>query len=443
MPLLYVAVVVAVVLLVQTRMLPFRYFRRIRKTMAAKKKKKDERAISSFSACCTALGNTLGVGNIAGVAVAIALGGPGALFWLWIANVLGVIIKYSESVLGGAYRKVDRESGYYHGGIMWYIEGCLGKNWKWLSVLYAAIYGIADLVYPATQLNSVVGAIENAAPIPPITVGAVSAILMGVVIIGGIRRLSEMAEKIIPVMATVYVLAVVIILIDNIAVLPSVFADVFACAVTPAAAAGGFAGASASMAVRHGIARGFYSNGAGNGDAAFAHAAADVLHPVEQGTWAMIEVIVDAVICSSTALLILSTGVLETGLSGAALTTAAFATVFGSRAAAVFVGIIIFLFAFTTAVVSAYYGELCLKYIIQKEQIVKWILGPYKILMCLSAVAGSVMSLELLWGITDFFMALCMFICLFVLFLSRKKIAELTKDYISKYSGSQEKRTRV
>lgn len=433
-PLLCVAVAVAVILTISVRAFPFRHFGQILKHVTGRdavRTKGTDKGISSFSACCTALGNTLGVGNIAGVAIALASGGPGALLWLWVADLLGLTIKYTEAVLGVRYREIDPETGLYRGGIMWYIESGVGRNWKWLAVLYALIYSLSGFNYPAMQINAVVGALSGTLPIPPVVIGVISALLIGFVVLGGIRRLSDMANKVVPLMSLLYMLLILVVLGCNIRAVPAAVGHVFSCAFSGAAATGGFAGATASMAIRYGIARGFYSNGAATGDAAFAHGAADVAHPVLQGMWGVTEVLVDALVCTSTALVILSTGVLDTGLSGAALTTAAFATLMGNYGAALFVGIVTMLFAFTTAVVCAYYGELCLRYVVGGTRVEKYLIYPYRFCMCASAVVGSVASLENLWGLSDLFLALCMFICLFALVKCRKEVAALTKDYVT------------
>ena len=434
MPLLYVAIAVAVILTISTRAFHFRYFAHILRHVVRGgrgRARGTARGISSFSACCTALGNTLGVGNIAGVAIALAAGGPGALFWLWIADMLGLVIKYSEAVLGVRYRETDPETGLYRGGLMWYIEGGMGKRWKWLALVYALIYCSSGVNYPAMQINAVVGAMEGIIPIPPLAIGIVCAILIAFVVLGGIKRLSEMANFLIPPMALLYMVLILVVLLCNASRLPAVLGQVFSCAFSGAAAQGGFAGATASMALRYGIARGFYSNGAGNGDAAFAHAAADVDDPVKQGMWGVTEVLVDTLVCTSTALVILSTGVLDTGLSGAALTTAAFGTLLGERWAAGFVGVITLLFAFTTAVVCTYYGEVCLRYVVRGLAVEKYLVWPYRLLMCGSAILGSVATLESLWGLSDLFLAVCMFICLFVLVRCRKEVAQLTRQYVA------------
>lgn len=432
MPVLYAAMSVSLILLVSMRGFVFRYGGHIVKQIIGKgNKESSEKGISSFAACCTALGNTLGVGNIAGIAVGLAYGGPGALFWIWVAGLLGIAIKYSEVTLGAKFRTIDPVTGMYRGGIMWYIEMGAGQKWKWLAVLFAIVYGFTDLTVPAVQINSIVGVFSTTWHVPPIAIGLISAVLIAFVLLGGIRRLSDMANKVIPFAATLYFTASVIVLIVKFPVLPDVIKQVFISAFTGSAAAGGFAGATTIAALRHGIMRGFYSNGAATGDAAFAHSVAEVDHPVKQGMWGAAEVMIDTIVCSCTALVILSTGVLETGLEGTALTTAAFASFIGSeKAAALFIGIIVALFAFTTAVVCAYYGEICVQYLIKDSRIVKYAVPLFRMTICVFAIIGSVIPLGLLWTINDYCLVLCMFICMVALLLNRRHIAELTKDYV-------------
>lgn len=437
MPVLYAAVIVSLILLISMRGFVFRYAGHIFNQVIGKGRKNHEvsdQGISSFAACCTALGNTLGVGNIAGIAVGLAYGGPGALFWIWIAGLLGISIKYTEVTLGARFRSIDPETGMYRGGIMWYIEQGMGAKWKWLAAIFALLYGITDMTVPAVQINSIVGAFEMVWNFPPIIIGILSACLIAFVLLGGIRRLSEMANKVIPFAAILYFAVSLMVLLFHITALPGVIKNVFFSAFTGSAAAGGFAGATTMMALRYGIMRGFYSNGAATGDAAFAHSVAEIAHPVQQGMWGAVEVVVDLIVCSCTAFVILSTDVLETGLEGTALTTAAFATFFGNNhAAAWFIGIIVALFAFTTAVVCAYYGEICVKYLIKNKAAAKYVAYGFRFLICVFAVIGSITPLNILWTFNDFVLALCMFICMFALLMNRRHIAALTRDYTERF----------
>lgn len=432
MPVLYATIIVSLILLVSTKGFVFRYAGHIFREIIGKGNRgSSEKGISSFSACCTALGNTLGVGNIAGIAVGLAYGGPGALFWIWVAGLLGIAIKYSEVTLGAKYRTIDPNTGMYRGGIMWYIELGAGKKWKWLAILFVILYGFTDLTVPAVQINSIVGVFCTTWEIPPILIGFISAVLIAFVLLGGIRRLSDLANKVIPFAAVLFFGVSLVVLLANLPALPSVFKAVFVDAFTGAAAAGGFAGATTMAALRHGIMRGFYSNGAATGDAAFAHSIAEVEHPVQQGMWGAAEVVIDIIVCSCTALVILSTGVLETGLEGTALTTAAFQTFLGNqKLAALFVGIVVALFAFTTAIVCAYYGEICVQYLVNNPKIEKYAVPLFRFTICVFAVIGSVVPLNLLWMINDYCLVVCMFTCMAALLLNRKNIAALTKEYV-------------
>lgn len=386
--------------------------------------------VSPFAACCTALASTLGVGNIAGVSVAIATGGPGAIFWMWFVAVLGFIVKFSEISLGMAYREKDPETGLWRGGFYWYVKRGLGRRWKWIGVIWTIILGCAMVFAPAVQMNSLVGAVHTSFPeISAWIIGIVAAILMGVVLLGGIKGISKFAETVVPGMAVVYTLASIYVIIMYFANIPAVFAMIFEYAFTPAAATGGFAGSTVLLAIRWGLARGVYSNEAGTGMAPLAHSSATVNHPVKQGIWGITEVFIDTiVVCTMTALVVLCTGVWDSGANGAALTTLAFGTAFGSQVAGtIFVSIIISFFAFTTAVVNVYYGEICVGILGGQKFIM-----PYRILGCIFAVVGSVGALATLWNLFDFFFGVCAVCNLIVCFLMRKQIGALIKDYLAR-----------
>lgn len=388
--------------------------------------------ISSFKAFCMALCNTLGTGNIAGVGVAIALGGPGAALWIVLADILALIIKYGEIALGVKYHEKDPATGFYRGGLMWYVEKGLGKQWRWIAVVYAAFYGIAIINTPAVQVNSMASAIVTFFPIPTIVIGAVCAGVMGIVLIGGVTRLSNVAEKIVPIMAMLYFMGTVFVLCKYFYHIPDTLVLMVQYAFSDAEAiAGGFGGATMIQAARHGFARGFYSNGAGCGDAPFAHASADVSNPAEQAIWGISEVFVDAIVCTCTSLVILTTGSWQTGLSGAQLSIKAFAIAFGNEiAAGAFISVIIIFFAFTTAVMCAYFGELCISYLLKDMKQVRYI---YRFIMCCSAMAGSsefmVIHLNKLWLLGDFNLAIDTLLSVLVLFLMRKEVFEITREY--------------
>lgn len=356
--------------------------------------------ITPFQAVSTALAATVGTGNIAGVATAIALGGPGAVFWMWISAFFGMMTKFSEVVLAVQYREKNAD-GSWSGGPMYYIRN--GLNLKWLATLFAilgafAAFGIGNMV----QSNSVADAINATFNIPHYVTGIVLAIGAALVILGGIGRIASVTEKLVPFMALFYIIGGVLILILNASGIPGAFAEIFSHAFSARAATGGFAGAAVMMAMRYGVARGVFTNEAGLGSAPIAHAAAKTDHPVRQGLWGIFEVFVDTIlICTVTALAILSTGVwlpANTGgeqLTGAALTTAAFNKGLPGPGG-IIVAIGILLFAFSTILGWAYYGEKCAEYLF----------GPkvkkfYRILWIPLVFVGTVANLELIWGIAD------------------------------------------
>ena len=390
--------------------------------------------ISPFQACCTALASTLGVGNIAGVSVAIATGGPGAVFWMWAVALMGFIVKFSEITLGMAYRERDPETGRWHGGFYWYVRRGLGKSWKWLGIFWAVILGCAMVFAPAVQANSVVEAIRVSFDVPGWIVGVIFAVIMAVVLVGGIKSISSFAEKVVPLMALAYVIGSIFILVKFGSNIPHVFAMIFEYAFTPMAATGGFAGSTVMLAIRWGLARGVYSNEAGTGMAPLAHSSSSANHPVKQGLWGISEVFVDTIIvCTMTALVVLCTGVWTEGGTGAALTATAFGAGFGNAiAGTVFEVAIITFFAFTTALVNVYYGEICMTVLGGKKFIL-----PYRLLGCAFAIIGSVGALSVLWNLFDFFFGVCAVCNLVVCFLMRKQIGALINDYLTRLKSGK------
>lgn len=436
LPMLILTGAIAVVYTITNKGFQFTHFGHVIKATFGKMAKATEnrtntKGISSFKAMCMALSNTLGVGNIAGVSVAIAMGGPGAVFWMWIAGLLGMIIKYGEITLGCKYREIDPETGMYCGGIMWYIEKGIGKNWKWMAAAYAVIYIISGINGPGVQVNTLATSMTAYFDIPSTLIGVVTAVLMGAVLIGGLKRISEFAGKVVPFMSVMYLAIVLLIVILNIKAIPEAFISIFRYAVSDCQAiAGGFGGAGMAMALRYGIARGFYSNGAGVGDSPFAHSAANVKHPSEQGIWGIAEVAIDTVVCTGTALIVLMTGVWKTGESGAPLTASAISKAFGNEVFGnIFIIVIVLFFALTTAVMCAYYGEISVRYFTKK----KLAMIGYRFVICLYAVFCTnpffMERLDIVWRIGDFNSAFAMIISLFTLFLLRKDVAECTKEY--------------
>ena len=383
-----------------------------------------EGEVTAFQAVATALAATVGTGNIAGVATAIASGGPGAVFWMWLAAVVGMTTKFSEVVLAVNYRE-KTEDGRYVGGPMYFIKNGLG--WGWLATIFAvfgalAAFGIGNM----TQSNSVALAVEGSFRVPPYATGIVLAIITGLVIVGGIKRIGAFTEKLVPFMAAIYIIGGLVIIFSNISAVPAAFATIFSSAFTPRAAVGGFAGATIAQAIRFGVARGVFTNEAGLGSAPIAHAAATTDHPVRQGLWGVFEVFVDTiVICSITAIAIITTGAWESGQSGAVLTTLAFDTALPGGGYIVTVGLV--LFAFSTILGWEYYGERCLEYLAGTKPIF-----AYRIIWVIFVVVGAIGGLEFIWSLADTLNGLMAIPNLVgVLFLSGT-VFKLTKEFFAK-----------
>jgi len=350
--------------------------------------------ISPFQALTTALSATIGTGNIAGVATAIFLGGPGAMFWMWVCALFGMATKYAEAVLAVKYRQVLPD-GTMQGGPMRYIAEGLGLKWLgWLFALMGCIaaFGIGSMV----QSNSVAVALEQTWSIPPVLTGVVLAVLTGIVIIGGIKRIGKVTEKLVPIMAVAYVIGALGILLLNIDKVPMAFSLIFQHAFSPASAAGGFAGAAVSAAIRFGVARGVFSNEAGLGSAPIAHAAAKTKSPVRQGLIAMTGVFFDTiVICSMTGLVILSTGAWTSGETSSALTYLAFEQGLpGPGGLIVTLGLAVF--AYSTMIGWAYYGEECVEYLFGLKARM-----PYRYIFCIVIALGAFQKVGFVWDFSD------------------------------------------
>lgn len=401
-----------------------------------------EGTISPFKATCLALCNTLGVGNIVGVSLAVSLGGPGAIFWIWVAGILALSIKYAEITLGVKYREKDPATGMYRGGFIWYVEKGLGKKWKWLSVVYAVVLTVVYINAPAVQVNSAVSAVTNCFPgIPTLLLGTIFALIVFFILNGGLKRVSGFAEAVVPVMAGAYFILTLLVLILNITELPAAFGAIFYHAVTDTKAiTGGFGGATVAAALRYGIARGFYSNGAGTGDSPMAHAAADVEHPSQQGMWGITEVVIDVLVCTCTGLAVLVTGTWETGLSGAPLTASAFSAAFHSTTFGnVFVAITIVLFAITTATACGHYGSICLGYL-TKSKVIRFlyicVISLWAVFECIPTF---VENISFFWSVGDFNVAITIFLNLIALFLLRKDVFQTTEDFRKSISTQKQK----
>jgi len=353
--------------------------------------------VSSFAALCTALSATIGTGNIAGVATAIVLGGPGALFWMWIAAFFGMATKYSEGLLAVKFRTTD-ENGQMAGGPMYYIEK--GLNNKFLAKIFAffgigvAFFGIGTFA----QVNAINDVMKATFNIPKIGTSVVLTILVALVILGGIKRISKVAEKIVPAMAIFYVLSALIIIFMNISMLPEAFSLVIKSAFTKTAGMGGFAGATVLMAMRSGIARGVFSNESGLGSAPIAAAAAKTDSCVKQGLISMTGTFIDTiVICTMTGLVIIMSGLWNGSLNGANLTSASFNSLLPTSSLGQYVVTIgLIFFAFTTILGWNYYGERCSVYLFGVKSIL-----PYKIIYLILVAIGGFLKLSLIWTLAD------------------------------------------
>lgn len=384
----------------------------------------DERGeISPFQALMTALSATIGTGNIAGVATAIYLGGPGAVFWMWIIALFSMATKYGEAVLAVRYREVDT-LGQHVGGPMYYIRNGLGSGWQWLGSAFAmfgmvAAFGIGNMV----QANSVAEALEYTFGLPRWATGIAAAVLAGAVIIGGVRSIARFAAAVVPVMAVLYTALAAIVLLMNANAIPGALILIVQSAFTGSAASGSFTGATVWMALRWGSARGIFSNEAGLGSAAIAHAAAKTSRPVEQGMVAMLGTFIDTLcVCTCTALVIIVTGAWTLPEKGAPMSAAAFGLGVGDWGASM-VGVALAVFAFTTVVGWSYYGERCAEFLFGVG-----VINGYRVLWILALLLGAVIKLELAWALADIFNGLMAIPNLIALLLLSPVIFKLTRE---------------
>ncbi|MFM0792845.1 alanine/glycine:cation symporter family protein [Streptococcus suis] len=385
--------------------------------------------VSSFAALCTALAATVGTGNIVGVATAITTGGPGALFWMWVAAFFGMATKYAEGFLAIKYRTKDA-NGQAAGGPMHYITLGMGKNWKPLAVFFAisgvlvALLGIGTF----SQVNSITASLETSFGLAPQLVSIVTAISIAFFIFGGIEKISDVSTKVVPFMAILYILASITVLAVHWDQLLPTLVLVFKSAFTPAAAMGGFVGATVKEAIQRGIARGVFSNESGLGSAPIAAAAAKSDDPVEQGLISMTGTFIDTlIICSLTGLSILVTDQWTTeGLAGAPLTQAAFATVFGNTGS-IALTISLVLFTFTTILGWSYYGERCIEFLFGTKSIL-----PYRLLFVAMVALGGFLKLDLIWTIADIVNGLMALPNLIALLALSPVIIKETRQYFAK-----------
>ncbi len=390
----------------------------------------DEGEITHFQALSAALSATIGTGNIAGVGTAIALGGPGAIFWMWVTAVFGMGLKYAECLLSLNFRTIH-EDGTVGAGPMYYLEKGLGQ--KWLGILFAvfaavASFGIGNMV----QANSVAEPVLNTFGVPKLVTGLIIGGLVFAVIVGGIKRIGLVASRLVPLMAVFYVSGALWVIISNIEMIPTAFSMIFSDAFTGTAATGGFAGAALAQAIRFGVARGVFSNEAGLGSAPIAHGAAQTKEPVREGLVAMLGPFIDTiVICTMTALVILTTnaftlnGTDGNALTGAVLTAKAFNIGLpGPGDYIVSIGIIFF--AFSTAISWSYYGDRCVDYLFGEKMVM-----PYRVIYCILLPVGASVKLATVWTISDIFNALMAWPNLVGLIFLSPVVIQLTKEYFS------------
>lgn len=394
-------------------------------------KTSDRKAISPFQALSTALAATMGTGNIAGVATAIVLGGPGAIFWMWVSALFGMMTKFSEIALSMKYR-YKNEKGEWIGGPMVFLDRALGL--KWLAALFAAFAALASFgIGCAAQSNSVADALYTVFGADKGIVGVVLALLCGLVIIGGIRRIGRLTEILVPFMAVFFMAGCILLIGMNAGHLPGAFGSIFSGAFRVQAVGGGIGGFTIAQALRFGVARGVFSNEAGLGSSPMAHAASDTKEPVRQAMWGVFEVFADTIVgCSITALAILTTGVHEiSDKSGAALTSEAFSTGFGSFGG-VFVAIGICLFAFATLVSWSYYGERGYEYLFGNKTTIL-----YKLAFLFCIFLGATTHLDLVWSVADTLNGLMAIPNLIGVVALSGTVAVMTREYLEKYKGKR------
>lgn len=422
--------------------------------------KKDKKSISQFQALCTALAATIGTGNIAGVAAAIVIGGPGAVFWMWIAAFFGMMTKYSENVLGIYYRHRNKD-GEWVGGTMYYLRDGLGsyKHGKKLGAALAAVFSVFTVFATLgtgnlAQVNKITLNLESAffkgvdlgtvggVPVLSLIIGLVLTVLAGIIILGGLQRIASFAEKIVPFMASLYVVGVLILFFQHINMVGPIFSSIFRFAFGADAVVGGLSGVAISKVITQGCKRGVFSNEAGLGSSVMIHASSDVKEPVKQGMWGIFEVFFDTfVICTMTAVVVLSSGYidLQTGLpvsaniNDATLVSQAFGNTFGV-AGEMFVAVAILLFAFTTILGWSQYGSRAIGYLFGEKST-----KVFRVIFVLITCAGAVMSSTLAWDISDTFNGLMMVPNLIGVVVMAPLVAKITKNYVDrKIKGKDE-----
>ena len=406
-------------------------------TLFKKQDSKDHGAnISPFQAVTTALAGTVGTGNISGVTGAIFTGGAGAVFWMWVAAFFGMITKYAEILLAMKYRIKD-ENGVYHGGPMYYIENGIGKNWKWLAVIFCLLGGFASFgIGNIAQSSEISGALTDLFKLPPLASGILIAVVVALVTLGGIKRIGKVTSLLVPFMSIFYIVAGIILILMRITHIPAVFGQIFAGAFSFKSVGGGLFGYTIMMAMKQGFARGVFSNEAGLGSAPIAHAASSTEEPCEQAIWGVFEVFIDTiVICSITAFAVLLSGILdaEGGLSAyaskGAAAAAAFNTILPGTLGGKIIELSLLFLALSTILSWAYYGENCWGYLTKNN---KTFILIYKIIFALVCIVGAMGSGTLMWDIADTLNGLMAIPNLIALLMLSGVVAKVTKDYFSK-----------
>lgn len=430
---------VGLLLAFKTRFIQFRKFGYAIKNSIGKifvKEEAKEGSMTAWQAVCTALAATVGTGNIAGVAGAIALGGPGAVFWMWVSALLGMGTKFAEVTLAVHYRETNA-AGDYVGGPMYYIKNGLGKKWQWMASVYAGLGALTVLgTGNATQVNTIVASINSALTsngvinesqtgTVALIIGIVCAILVGIVLLGGVQRIGSVTEKLVPFMAAVFILLAIGVVVINASAVPAVFKAIFAGAFNPQAFTGGVVG-TFFITMRRGISRGIFSNEAGIGTGSMAHACADTDSPVKQGMFGIFEVFADTiVICTLTALVILcgNSSIVYGEAAGAELTIAGFAASYGNWVT-IFTAVAMVCFAFSTILGWGLYGARCFEYVTSTK-----LVKPFFVVYSLVCILGATVDLGLIWGISDTCNGLMAIPNLIALFLLSGTLVKLVKEH--------------
>ncbi|MCI6997183.1 MAG: sodium:alanine symporter family protein [Eubacterium sp.] len=428
---------VGLLLSFRTRFLQFRKFGYTFKVTIGKifhKRQASDGSITPFQAVCTALAGTVGTGNIAGVAGAIAIGGPGAVFWMWMSALLGMCTKFSEVTLAVHFREKNKE-GDWVGGPMYYIKNGLGRKWQWLAVLFSVlgvltVFGTGN----ATQVNTITTAIDSAllnyqiikpdfVPTFNLILGIIITILVALVLLGGIKRIGQVTERLVPFMALLYLILAIGVILLNANRIPTVFASIFQGAFSPSAVTGGVIG-TMFTSMKKGVSRGIFSNEAGLGTGSIAHAAADTSDPIQQGFFGIFEVFTDTIIiCTMTALVILCSNIpIAYGVdAGAELTIQGFTSTYGNWVS-IFTAVALCCFAFSTIIGWGLYGTRCIEFLFGSK-----VNRPFMLVYSLVAILGATVDLELLWSIADTFNGLMVIPNLIALFLLSGTVVQLIK----------------